>query len=563
MLKKWKKGALLAAAAIMVAMFAACSSGDDDPEPAPVDSKVTELTLHPETLTLALYPVVYGQLTATVSPKDVEVTVKWSSSNETVATVDQTGKVTPVKIGTTTITAEAGGKKATCKVTVKDSIIAVKSVSFENPFLTLEIGAESTRTAKVKPDDADDKTLTYKSSNEGIAKVDQTGKVTAVAVGKATITATAANGIAGTYSVTVNPHSHVFDDDGICKTCGKKKLEMPGATINNQDILVSYTDRSESIKEVVIVDGVKGIAKSAFQGNYVLESVTIPDSVTSIGDSAFFQCKSLKSVTMGKGVKSIGTEAFNQTALENVTIGDSVEIIGDYAFMNLKNLKSVTLPASVKKIGSNYSVFSSLVNANVTYKGTLKQWCAVDSNDGFIVLSQSMVLEGEGKLDLKTVKELNIPDGVTKIGKSAFFGCQKLEKVTLPASVTEIGESAFGNCILLDDVTIPEGVTSIGARAFVQCKCFESVTIPDSVTSIGDNAFSSCAKLASVTIGKGVTKIGQYAFSVCDELQSVTYNGTEKEWKAIKLGGELFTNSSGNSSGKTIKGSNGSTWTAK
>lgn len=559
MLKKWKEGALLAAATIMVAMFAACSSGDDGTEPAPEESKVTELTLYPETLTLALYPVGEGQLTATVSPKDAEVTVKWSSSNEEVATVDQTGKVTPVKTGTATITAEAGGKKATCAVTVKDEIIAVQSVSFFKPFFTLEIGKEGTNDVTIKPSDADDKTLTWKSSNEGIAQVDQTGKVTAVAVGNATITATSTNGISGKYTLTVNPHAHDFGDGDTCKTCGKKKLVMPGATINNQDILTSYTDRSESVKEVVIVDGVKGIAKSAFQGNYALESVTIPDSVTSIGESAFFQCKSLKNVNMGKGVTSIGKSAFSYTALESVTIGDSVEIIEDYAFYPCDNLKNITLPASVKKIGLAYSAFDLMKFPNVTYKGTLKQWCAVDSFDSFCVLSTSMVLEGENNFDLKNASELKIPDGVTKIGKSAFLGCQKLENVTIPASVTEIGQEAFGNCILLKDVTIPEGVTSIGVRAFAQCTRFGNVTIPDNVTSIGDGAFTTCTGLESVAIGKGVTTIGQGAFSKCNKLQSVTYNGTEKQWKTIKLGGDLF----GDSSVKTITGKDGNAWTCK
>lgn len=558
MLKKWKKGALLAAAAIMVAAFTACSSGDDGTEPTPVESKVEELTLSPTTLTLALGTK--KSLSAVVMPANV--TVKWSSSDEEVATVDENGTVTPVKAGTAIITAKAGDKKATCEVTVKAQLIAVTSVSFANPFLTLEIGATKTLSVTVKPENADDKTVTWKSSNEAIATVDKDGTLTAVAEGKANITAEAGDKKATLY-VTVSPHTHDFNDDGICKTCGKKKLVMSGATINNQDILTAYKDWSDSVTEVVIVDGVKGIAKNAFQGNKVLESVTIPDSVTSIGDSAFFQCTGLKTVNMGKGVTSIGQSAFSYTALESVTIGDSVEIIGDYAFYPCNNLKSITLPASVKKIGLAFSAFDLMHQPTVTYKGTLKQWCAVDSFDSFVALPQSMVLEGENNFDLKTATELKIPDGVTKIGKKAFFGCQKLESVTIPASVTEIGGSAFGNCILLKDVTIPEGVTSIGARAFSQCNCFVSVTIPDSVTSIGDGAFTTCSRLESLAIGKGVTSIGQGSFSVCDKLQTVTYNGTEKEWKAIKLGGDLFANSSGNSSGKTITGKDGDTWTCK
>lgn len=61
---------------------------------------------------------------------------------------------------------------------------------------------------------------------------------------------------------------------------------------------------------IVIKDGTKGIADSAFQGRTNLSSVTIPDGVTSIGNEAFFDCTSLSSVTIPDSVTSIGNEAF-------------------------------------------------------------------------------------------------------------------------------------------------------------------------------------------------------------------------------------------------------------
>ncbi len=129
-------------------------------------------------------------LIATVKPDNAtDKTVTWSSSNETIASVDDNGKVIAKKEGTATITASAGGKKATCSITVKNDI-DVTSVQIKQ-YLYLAVGESETLEATVKPDDATDKTVTWKSSNNSIVSVDSQGKVTAKGKGNATISATA------------------------------------------------------------------------------------------------------------------------------------------------------------------------------------------------------------------------------------------------------------------------------------------------------------------------------------------------------------------------------------
>ncbi len=120
------------------------------------------------------------------------------------------------------------------------------------------------------------------------------------------------------------------------------------------------------------------------------------------------------------------------------------------------------------------------------------------------------------------IKSVIIGDGITSIGKGAFYNCIGLTSVAIGNSVTSIGMGAFQNCIGLTSVTIPNSVTNIEYGAFKGCSVLRSVTIGNSVTSIGDYAFEYCSSLASVEIPNSVTSIGYGAFGNCSGLASVT-----------------------------------------
>ena len=133
-------------------------------------------------------------ITATLRPKTaIDKTLTWSSSNETVATVDQSGKVTAVALGEAVITAASSNPEvsATCKVTVVPT--AVSAITLNPTEWSGEVGESFTITATVAPEAATDKTLTWTSSNEAVATVDTNGKVTAIALGEATITVATSN----------------------------------------------------------------------------------------------------------------------------------------------------------------------------------------------------------------------------------------------------------------------------------------------------------------------------------------------------------------------------------
>lgn len=141
------------------------------------------------------------QLTASLTPEGAEeIAIIWSTSNGNIATVDNNGIVSGILPGECTITARAGSLSASCNVTV--SGIPVESVSLDKSELTMVIGTKQTIYAEVTPDDAEDRAVTWSSSDENIASVNYLGEITANNFGEATISATA-GGKSASCKVTV------------------------------------------------------------------------------------------------------------------------------------------------------------------------------------------------------------------------------------------------------------------------------------------------------------------------------------------------------------------------
>lgn len=187
----------------------------------------------PETMTLDLNGEATKALGAKMTPEDAtDVKLAYASSDESVATVDESGNVTAVGVGectvTTTIvadttaTAEDAGvdsemlvvpenAKAETKVTVGK---AVETITLDSNEGVLSVGNTHTIKATVMPKDATNKTITWKSSDESIATVDAEGNVTAKGTGNVTITAVNSDGdVSSTYELTVKAVT--------CSYCGQ------------------------------------------------------------------------------------------------------------------------------------------------------------------------------------------------------------------------------------------------------------------------------------------------------------------------------------------------------
>ena len=207
------------------------------------------------------------RLTATVEPEGTGSTVAWSSDNEEVATVDQTGLVTAVGKGTANITATAGGQSASCKVTVNAPLQGIQITGEQS---TIKKGHTTQLSVIYDPEDTtDDTTVTWSSDNEDVATVDQTGLVKAVADGTANIKAKVGT-LEATYAITVQEvklNSITIKDATTIHRGGTETLEViydPENTTDDKTVAWESSDPT-----VATVDG-SGTVSAVGKGQAVI-----------------------------------------------------------------------------------------------------------------------------------------------------------------------------------------------------------------------------------------------------------------------------------------------------
>lgn len=207
--------------------------------------------------------------------------------------------------------------------------------------------------------------------------------------------------------------------DGILTIDEALAVTSLGNVFQNNDMIMKFG-------ELVNFKGLTAIDEKAFSGCVNLHTITIPDNVVSIGNEAFRNCDLSGGITfIGAGVKEIGEWAFS---------------------------------------GCKFDVF-------------------------------------------------DVPFSVTAIGKGAFQGCKKLWgfKKGLPEGLTDIEDYTFADCVVLGGVNIPQGVRKIGKSAFANT-AHEGLRFPEKLEIIRDYAFSNCSQLVNISssnpeppmLGKGV-----------------------------------------------------------
>jgi len=260
---------LMCAAALLLV---SCSEKEE-----PV-KKVSAVTLDKTSVTLKVGET--SQLTATITPADAkDKTLTWTSSKESVATVSEEGLVTAIALGDAVVTVSSkNGKTATCAVKVEKTPVASITLNATEKEFD-KIGQTFQLTATVLPDDATDKTVTWKSSKTSVATVSGSGLITTTGYGEATITASCGGKEATcavtvtaipVTSVTLNPASKsgvIGDTFQITATVKPDDAVDKTLTWSSTNTAVATVDNNGNVKMVGVGDvEIKATAKSGAVG---------------------------------------------------------------------------------------------------------------------------------------------------------------------------------------------------------------------------------------------------------------------------------------------------------
>jgi len=321
------------------------------------------------------------------------------------------------------------------------------------------------------------------------------------------------------------PGNLVEIDDRAFQECGLKSLVCPKGLKKIDSYAFGHCKSLESVELNEEIESIKDafpfcsalkeikLPESLANGEFsfpsctALEKVELPKGLTEIPNSAFSHCSSLKKIDIPAGVKKINFGAFVSAALESVVLPEGLEEIGDSAFFKCK-LTAIELPKSLKKIES--SAFSGNNIESVAFPS------GIEKIDGF---------------DCTPLKSVEIPDGVSEIGRFAFASCKNLESVKLPKELIYkeekyigwqnkeetrilggIGDSAFSGCEKLTSIELPENLDMIQSNTFEGCASLKSIKIPASVKAIYSKAFKGCTALEEIEIPATVEKASNEIF---------------------------------------------------
>ena len=460
---------------------------------------VTEVTLDKTELTLTEGET--GTLTATVKPDNADNRkVTWSSDKTEVATVDGDGNVTAVKPGeaVVTVTTEDGGKTATCKVTVKAKAVNVTEVTLDKTELTLTEGETETLTATVRPDNADNRKVTWSSDKTEIATVDGAGRVTAVKAGEAVITVTTEDGgKTATCKVTVKAKTVSVTEVTLDKTeltLTEGETETLTATVRPDNADNRKVTWSSDKTEIATVDGAGRV--TAVKAGEAVITVTTEDG----GKTA-----SCKVTVKAKTVPVTGVEVNPWAVTLSVRGTSKLSYTIRPADATNQNVKWESESPSVATVDSEG-------NVQGVAAGTAKI-CVTTEDGGFKSYCTVTVKKAESKFEVgglwyeyfyspNLARVIPDPDGSKYGGNISIPG--QIEYGGITYSVVQIWCRAFYECADLKSVTLGEGIGYIDAWAFYNCPNLERITFSSTMNSFdtGNPVFERCPKLEIVTTPK-------------------------------------------------------------
>lgn len=204
-----------------------------------------------------------------------------------------------------------------------------------------------------------------------------------------------------------------------------------------------YADEIQTVEWASGVDETR-IGDYMFAGHRALTQVTLPEGITKLGAYAFQSCGKIETLNLPAGVKSLGEYSLSGINMQELVLPAGLETIGASAFEGAHIIAALEIPASVTKLGT--AAFQRFRGSGIVFPDALKYTEIPDFCFANMDLSDGGEQCGNRQI-------FHIPNKITRLGESAFMGA-KLSRIEVPASVTRIEKSAFQNCDKLQQIAL-------------------------------------------------------------------------------------------------------------
>lgn len=527
--------------------------------------------------------------------------VLFASSDESVATVDENGKITGISEGNAIITvsaADGGGAQALCNVQVTSGY---SEFTIEGTILKAYSGNAA---VVVVPEEVTDIGTVF-MNNTYIQKVILPEGITQLAN-------------YAFYNCTnlaeINIPANVTTIGNYCfDYCGSLSTVIFEGTALTSIGNYSFAFTT-SLKAIDLPEGLTTINTAAFNASGI-EEIVMPSTLSVIGDGAFYYALALRSVTFNEGLENICREAFyGCSSLKEIIIPDSVTSISRYSvtsagstssnyytFANCTSLERVVLGSNVTKIGK-YTFYGCSSLKEIEWGGVTALYGYAFAACGFEELtlpeqitsfntyafadnvnlkkvyyyssvSQNYLFANCTSLETVAIKT----DQAFTFSSTTFSGCTSLaafyvdennasftvidnflvrtdtmeataipgilltqEVVTIPEGITTF-PAVFQNDTALKTVYLPSTITSLPSSAFSNCSSLENVIFADNcaLTSLPTYTFRNCSALTKISLPDNLETLGNYVFYGCTALTEIEFPDS-----LLSIGNYVFQNCS-------------------
>lgn len=315
-------------------------------------------------------------------------------------------------------------------------------------------------------------------------------------------------------------------------------------------------DKAVKLRNVLLGPSVDTIEDGAFGGNNDLAAFDVdPANPNYTADNGVIYTKNKEELVLfpaGKAgeyttlptTKKIRNRAFYYAQkVTKVIFNSNLEIIDNDAFQATTKLANITFeaPAKIKTIGTFAFQGSGLTELNIPASLEVVSWSAFGSTKlKKVTVADGSQLQSINKAAFNGCKDLEEftfegSSTLNKIQADAFSGDDKLKSFVIPEKVTVLERGAFNGASGLETITFkqPATMTIIGEGAFQNAKALKRIELPSTVTTISKDAFNTCSSLTEVVIPASVTTIDATGFQECAKLENFTVDKNNPVYSSV------------------------------